>query len=34
MRAMIVCEDSDALLQRAIQENPGQTIPEPNPKTY
>jgi len=34
MRAMIVCEDSDALLQRAIQENPGQAIPEPNPKTY
>ena len=31
-RAMIICEDSDALLQRALTENPGQVIPEPIPK--
>jgi len=31
-RAMIICEDSDALIQRALTENPGQVIPEPVPK--
>lgn len=34
MRSKIVCEDSDALLQRALQENPGQSISEPVPTTY
>merc|ERR1711936_392674 len=29
MRSKIVCEDSEALLQRALRENPGQVIPEP-----
>ena len=29
MRSKIVCEDSEALLQRARRENPGQVIPEP-----
>ena len=31
MRSKIVCEDSEALLQRALRENPGQVIPEPIP---
>ncbi len=31
-RSKIVCEDSDALLARALRENPGQKIPEPVPK--
>ena len=34
MRSKLVCEDSDALLQRVLQENPGQSIPEPVPTTY
>jgi len=29
MRSKIVCEDSEALLQRALRENPGHVIPEP-----
>ena len=32
-RAMLVCEDSDQLLQRALRENPGAIIPDPVPKT-
>jgi len=32
-RAMLVCEDSDQLLQRALRENPGASIREPVPKT-
>ena len=31
-RAMLVCEDSDQLLQRALRENPGASIREPVPK--
>lgn len=31
MRSKLVCEDSDALIQRALRENPGHVIPEPVP---
>ena len=31
MRSVIVCEDSDQLLGRALRENPGRSIPEPIP---
>ncbi len=31
-RSKVVCEDSDALLARALRENPGVNIPEPVPK--
>ena len=31
MRSKIVCEDSDALIQRALRENPGNVLPEPVP---
>jgi len=31
-RAKIVCEDSEALLARAKNENPDVEIPEPQPK--
>merc|ERR1719458_734990 len=31
-RAMLVCEDSEQLLQRALRENPGASIREPVPK--
>lgn len=32
-RSKIVCEDSEQLIERALSENPGHTIPEPVPKT-
>ena len=32
IRSVIVCEDSDQLLARALRENPGKDIPEPVPK--
>ena len=31
MRSKIVCDNSEALLQRALRKNPGQVIPEPIP---